>query len=270
MAKPIIFTDLDGTLIDFKTYSFERTKDTVEKLTQKGIPIVFCSSKTRVEQAYYRKALKNEHPFITENGSAIFVPSGYFNFDFDYQKEIENYKVIELGVDYKTIRKTIESAREKTKVANFGYADLDLEEISSIIKLAPEAAKRASTRDYTETIIKGDVTSPAFEEFKEELLQNNLICVSGGKYHTVMGKQSDKGKAVEKLASLYRKAFGEVLTIGLGDSANDQPLLKVVDQGYLVQKPGNYWEDMDIDGLNKINGIGPEGWVLATSPLLVK
>ncbi|MBX2842712.1 MAG: mannosyl-3-phosphoglycerate phosphatase [Flammeovirgaceae bacterium] len=268
MGKPIIFTDLDGTLIDFKTYSFERIKDTVEKLTTKGIPIVFCSSKTRVEQAYYREALNNDHPFITENGSAIFVPKDYFNFQFDFQKVIGNYKVIELGVDYDTIRKTIIAARENTKVVNFGYADLTLEEISSIIKLPDEAAKRAATRDYTETIIKGDVSSSAFEAFKEELLNNNLVCVSGGKYHTVMGKQSDKGKAVEKLASLYQQAFGEITTIGLGDSANDQPLLRTVDKAFLVQKPGNYWEEMEIDGLNKVRGIGPEGWVISTSFLI--
>ncbi len=47
MKKLIIFTDLDGTLLDLHTYSFEKSLPGLGLLRQKNVPLVFCSSKTR-------------------------------------------------------------------------------------------------------------------------------------------------------------------------------------------------------------------------------
>ncbi|MDW7693077.1 mannosyl-3-phosphoglycerate phosphatase [Flammeovirgaceae bacterium SG7u.111] len=267
-TNPIIFTDLDGTLLDFKTYSFDVTKGTVEKLTELGIPVVFCSSKTRVEQEVYRKALGNAHPFITENGSAIFIPEGYFAFDFKFHQEADGYKVVELGETADFIRAQIKLAREESGNVNFGYADLTIAEISEITTLDLEASKRAASREYSETILKGDVSSEQFGRFKDVLEQKGLACVSGGKFHTVMGLKSDKGKAVEILAGLYRKQLGEITTLGLGDSANDGPLLRAVDKPYLVQKPNGTWQAIEFEGLEKVAAIGPAGWNEAVAGLL--
>ncbi|MBI5025340.1 MAG: HAD-IIB family hydrolase [Nitrospirae bacterium] len=76
----IIFTDLDGTLLDYHTYSFEKAGPAIELLKKKDIPLVICSSKTRAEIEYYRKKLGNHHPFISENGGGIFIPKDYFKF----------------------------------------------------------------------------------------------------------------------------------------------------------------------------------------------
>jgi len=64
----IFFTDLDGTLLDHDTYSFEKAHQALEILRKKNIPLVLCTSKTRTEIGFYRKILKNSHPFISENG----------------------------------------------------------------------------------------------------------------------------------------------------------------------------------------------------------
>jgi len=78
MEIPIIFTDLDGILLDYSTYSFEQAKPALQLVAQSDIPLVICSSKTRKEIEYYRKKLDNNHPFISENGGGIFIPKGYF------------------------------------------------------------------------------------------------------------------------------------------------------------------------------------------------
>ena len=38
MKKPIVFTDLDGTLLDYSNYSFEKTLPALEILRQKTFP----------------------------------------------------------------------------------------------------------------------------------------------------------------------------------------------------------------------------------------
>src|SRR4030042_5645191 len=93
--KVIIFTDLDGTLLDRDTYSFAPAQPALDMIRKKGIPLVFSSSKTRAEMELYRERAGNDHPFIAENGGAVFVPSHYFSFRFPYDRERDGYRVFE-------------------------------------------------------------------------------------------------------------------------------------------------------------------------------
>jgi mannosyl-3-phosphoglycerate phosphatase len=96
-----------------------------------------------------------------------------------------------------------------------------------------------------------------------------LSIVSGGKFHTVTGAGADKGAAVKRLNNLYREKYGEIVTIGLGDSANDAPLLAAVDHGYLLQKPGGVWQEMAVEGVERVAAVGPAGWRLAVEEWLI-
>ncbi len=268
MENIVIYTDLDGTLIDFEDYSFEVTATLVRKLEGIGVPVVFCSSKTREEQAYYREAIGVKAPFITENGSAIFIPQDYFPFTIEFDSQIDDYLVVELGTNRENILKELEEARKKSGAKVFGYADLGIDEISQILKLDKKASQRAATRDYSETLIKGDKSTKAFKEMTALLEKAGLQCNAGGKFHTVISKKSDKGKAVKKLHQLYKRQFPKMISVGLGDSANDLPLLQSVDRPFLVQKPGNWWDDLQAPNLVKVPAIGPKGWVEAVKGLL--
>ena len=97
--------------------------------------------------------------------------------------------------------------------------------------------------------------SKALEKIKEV----GLNCAHGGRFCDVMGG-NDKGKAVAIVSNLYRKLWGEIETVGLGDSLNDLPMLFVVDIPILVQKRDYTWENMTVPHLRKVQGVGPEGW----------
>ena len=75
-------------------------------------------------------------------------------------------------------------------------------------------------------------------------------------YHYITGKD-DKAKAVKELIKLYKRKFKTIKTIALGDSLNDLPMLKEVDDAYLVQKRDKSYEK---DKFKHAKGIGPEGW----------
>src|SRR5574337_76081 len=93
-AYLLIFTDLDGTLLDHKTYSFDPAQEALNEVEQRGIPLILCTSKTRTEVERLRRALNNHHPFIVENGGAVFIPIDYFSFVHPYQREVDGYGVI--------------------------------------------------------------------------------------------------------------------------------------------------------------------------------
>jgi len=83
----VVFSDLDGTLLDHDTYSFDDARPALERLGHAGVPLVLCTSKTRAEVEPLREALDNDSPFIVENGGAIMIPDGYFSVEIDVPLE---------------------------------------------------------------------------------------------------------------------------------------------------------------------------------------
>jgi len=264
--KLVVFTDLDGTLLDRETYSYEKALPMMNYLRQEGVPIIFCSAKTRAEQEVYRQKLGITDPFIVENGGAIYIPYGYFPFDFYYHKTVGRYFVIELGMPYHEVRVILEQIRSELALDFKGFWDMSPEEVAAETGLDLDAAQRAKEREYDETVkLEG---SP--EEIKGVL---NAIRGAGlsyaheGAYYDVM-KGNDKGKAATILIELFRRKLDKIQTIGLGDSLNDQLLLSTVDIPILVKKPGGQWEEMDLPSLRRMEGIGPEGWRQAIEELI--
>lgn len=70
----LVFTDLDGTLLNHHNYSVEAALPCIQKLHQLDIPVIFNTSKTFHESVELQKLLQINAPFIVENGSSIYIP----------------------------------------------------------------------------------------------------------------------------------------------------------------------------------------------------
>ena len=264
--KPVIFTDLDGTLLDLETYSYDAALPSIGHLRSQEVPIIFCSAKTRAEQEVYRKELQLNDPFIVENGGAVFISQGYFPFDFEYHKAEDGYQVIELGIPYHRIREILTQIRDDTGLNFRGFGDMSAEEVASLTSLDLEAAQRAKAREYDETLnLEG--TPDEINRVLNAIKKTGLNYASGGRYYDVTGP-NDKGKATRILIDLFCSKLGQIETIAIGDSPNDLPMLSAVDIPVLVQKPGGIWEEIDIPHLHRVEGIGPEGWARAVEEII--
>ena len=264
-AKTVIFTDLDGTLLDPVTYSCELAVPLVKRLRDTGIPIIFCSSKTRPEQEVYRRKLGIGEPFIVEDGGAIFINRGYFPFTYEYHRVFRSYHVIELGMPYRAIREKLKEVAEKSNLAILGFGDMNAVDIADITGLDVKSAKLAKKREYEETLNLGG-TEQEVELILNNIKEAGLKWSKGGRFYSVSGG-SDKGKATRIVISLFEKKLGKIKTIGIGDSFNDVAMLYEVDFPVLVQKSGDYWEEIDLQSLYRVSGVGPEGWVQAIKEL---
>lgn len=280
--KQIIFTDLDGTLLDFETYSYEKSLAAINRLKKNDIPIIFCSAKTRAEQEIYRRELGLVHPFIVENGGAIFIPRAYFPFSFDYHKAVGDLLAIELAIPYSRVRKLLAKISDENDFRFRGFGDMSAAEVAEITGLNLEFAELAKHREYDEPVViavsqspehsegeakQSRITPEDIDKFLAKLGEAGLNWAYGGRLYHVMGG-GNKGKAVEILSGLYRKMWGEIRTVGLGNSLNDLPMLSQVDIPILVQKRDYSWEDINLPRLRKVQGVGPEGWSRAIVPIL--
>ena len=71
-TKIMVFSDLDGSFLEPKTYSFKHAKRGLRELRVKNIVPVFVSSKTCKEISSLQEISGLYGPLICENGAAIF------------------------------------------------------------------------------------------------------------------------------------------------------------------------------------------------------
>ena len=258
MPKTVIYSDLDGTLLDHNSYSFKAAVDALDLIRSKNIPLILCTSKTRKEIELYRRQLDNDSPFISENGGGIFIPEDYFSTDYNYEKKIDGYKVIALGTARKELSNALKSISDKTGIQIRGFSDMKVEEIAQLTNLEANIAQLAMERDYSEPFVIEEEKDAATIE--EEINLIGYMHTRGGRFHHILGG-NDKGKAVKILTNIYKSEFGDIKTVGIGDSLNDLPMLQTVDIPIIVQKPsGSYEPGIKLSNLVHADGIGPSGW----------
>jgi mannosyl-3-phosphoglycerate phosphatase len=254
----VVFTDLDGTLLDQATYSFEPARPALDALGAAGVPVVLCTSKTRAETERWRRSLDNAHPFIVENGGAVVIPEAYFGPGLGYDKRDGGYGIIEFGLPYAELRRALGLIREATGLPLRGFGDMSLAEIAERCGLSLEEARAAASREYDEPFIGADPRSLGAVAREAEAC--GLQVVSGGRFHHLVGG-SDKGRAVRVLRGLFERGGTTIRAVGLGDSPNDESMLREVDVPILVRRPdGTHAESVHLPGLVIAPGQGPDGW----------
>ncbi len=265
----IIFTDLDGTLLDTETYSFQPAAYALQEIADRLIPLVIISSKTGTEIECIRHALNNQHPFISENGGGLFIPEGYFPFPFPvpYSRRTAEYLIVDIGVPYTRLTAFLDKMTRDHSLPIRGFHSLSVEEISRLAGLSVDAASRAKVRGYDEPFLfEGDRAQ--WDRLEEAVTAEGLALTRGGRFHHVSGPH-DKGTAAGILIDGYRRLYENALFVGLGDAANDLPFLRLVDRPVLVQRPdGTYETAADIQGLSYTRRPGPEGWGEAVRALI--
>lgn len=271
MIQKIIFTDIDGTILD-NTGEYGETPKLISSLIKNNIPVILCSAKTLAEQNRVRKQIGLTDPFIVENGGAIVIEKEYFDLsqimkDYPVKERDGNY-IIELGKPATKIREILNDIRKNFNISFRGVADISIQELSNIAKLSTESAKEMAHREYGETILQ--IEKRDLDRLTRIARERNLSLIHGGRFFDVtMG--NDKGKAVEILVDLFKKKYDYNVTFfGVGDSENDASMLELMDHPLLVQKYDGSWSNIRVNRIIKVPGIGPKGWALAYNDIFTK
>lgn len=275
MPNLIVYTDLDGSLLDGTTYSYTAAIPALTALREQGIPLILVSSKTRAEMEPLRQRLDHRDPFIVENGGAVFIPQGLFDFPLDRMRTRSPYQVIEFGLPYHLLRDVLKQIEEAVDTPLQGFGDLSIDAIMQVTGLPHAEAVLAKQREYDEPYLLHGPQA-LVEEVCRHIVTRGLRWTKGGRLFHLMGG-NDKGQAASVLLRCYhrqQRLRGEadrIETVGIGDSMNDAPLLALVDHPILVQKPdGSYDPDIHFSGMIRAPGIGPVGWNEAVLELLAQ
>jgi len=270
-ARHLIFTDLDGTLLDHQTYSWAAAEEALAEIARQRVPLIFVTSKTRAELEVLREKLGHAHPFITENGGGIFIPLGYFNLRIEGAQRVGRYDCLALARPYAQVVAALEEIAEETGVSVVGFHHMTAKEIAQNTGLPVRDAERARQRDFDEPFFFAGATEQAAQEFIRVAQRRGMEVTRGGRFwHLAAG--SNKGRGVRHLAELYRRALHSRLrTVGLGDSPNDLPMLAAVDQAFLLpQAHGGFDPEVmaRLPHVVRAAEPGPAGWNQAVLQIL--
>ncbi len=260
----IVFSDLDGTLLHLQTYSSEAARPALEALKSRGIPLVFCTSKTRSEVEFWRERLGNAHPFIVENGGAIFIPEGYFGRPLRGAARRDGYEVVEFGKPYEQVVAHLRSASAESGCQVLGFNDMTVAEISIRTLLPVQQAELAKRREYDEPFV---ILGQGTHSLLRALEQRGGRWTRGDRFYHATGN-NDKAQAVRCLAELYRKRHGNIETLGIGDGHNDIAFLGAVDVPIIIRSAFAAELRKAVPNSRVTQAPGPHGWNEAVLEIL--
>jgi mannosyl-3-phosphoglycerate phosphatase len=264
----IVVTDLDATLLDEHTYSWAPATDAIRALATAGVPLVLCSSKTRVEMQPLAAAIGATAPLIVENGGAIIGrrDDGFVWPDTARQNG-DDVELI-LGERRDALAPALTELAAATAVAVEPLSQMTVERLVELTGLSPESARLARAREFSEPFT---TTSPAAAVNRLGTLAEarGLRVTRGGRFWHLTGA-TDKGRAVRILAGMYGAPGRAVRVAALGDAPNDREMLAAADVAIIVPRAGG--PDARLVRLVPEARIapkaGPAGWNAAVLRLL--
>jgi mannosyl-3-phosphoglycerate phosphatase len=253
----LIFTDLDGTLLDHDTYGWEAARPALDRLRRQGIPWVLVTSKTRAEVEFWRRCLDNEHPFIVENGGAACVPLEYFPYAVRGGKRRGDYEAFEWGTPYEELIADLQRASQTSRCRVRGFHEMTPEEVGRLCDLPLEQAVLAKQREYDEPFLILDPVGAG--ALGAAIGGRGKQWTRGGRFWHILGA-NDKALAVGALSALFKQGNAPVRTIGLGDGLNDVSFLNVVDAPVLIRSPQAAELKARVPRGVVTDRAGPAGW----------
>ena len=258
--KILIFTDLDGSLLNRDTFKFDEIKKYLKELISKGVYIIPNTSKTEKEILEFNNELGSSLPYISENGSAI---NGLDLLNSNLPKELilSREKDNLIKIFEKSVPVNLQS---KCK----WLSGMDKKKQSLIFGLEDKQLKMALDRKYTIPFIfegsKGDRN-----QLSKIVKKIGLVLQEGGRVINLTDKVN-KAKALQVFVRFFKKNNKNVKTIAVGDNYNDLDMLKISDFPCLVFNDKFTLDQIPINNLIITNKPSPEGWADVIKMALVK
>jgi mannosyl-3-phosphoglycerate phosphatase len=258
MKKLLVVTDLDGSLLDERSYEVGPAAEALLRLAAAGVPLVLASSKTKAEMEQLAGLLPGPPPLalIVENGGAIVRRTGG-----------GTRQTTVLGTSHPRLVEALGEIARAAGARLAGFSALPPAELVRLTGLSPEDVERGKCREYDEPflLVEGDLARVA-----AATASLGLRLHQGGRFLHLTGA-TDKGRAFRVLLGLLAADGGDFYTVGLGDAPNDVPLLEAVDEPILVPRPdGRVHEQLRraFPQAAEAPAPGPTGWNAVVSAVL--
>ena len=233
--RVVVVTDIDDSLLEPGARPLPSERAALDLLARRGVPLVINSSRTHAEIERIQETLRLLTPSISEHGSALFIPPGYFSSIPDRAARAVSGHVIEFGRPYHEVVDAVRITGRELGVEIVGFADLTIEDAARELGVTDVEAQLAKLREYTELIRIADGTDARRSHVLNALRRRGLRCWPTGRHHLVTATR-DRAESLLTLKALWRHAWGEPpYIVGLGNTEDDVSWLQYADEAVIVQ-----------------------------------
>lgn len=248
----IVFSDLDGTLLDHRNYSHSAAAPALARLRHLEIPLILASSKTAAEITPLRKELGfSDCEAIVENGSGILEAVDEASDEGD---------ATETG--YHAICQALERLPPCLRAQYKGFGDWSAQEVSDLTGLSISDAANARKRRFSEPgLWLGSEADKA--RFVEAVTAMGLIVQQGGRFLT-LSFGGNKAERMMEIAARHSRQGMTPFIVALGDAGNDLAMIEQADLGVIIPNPAHSGippcEGEATGRIVRAEAAGPEGW----------
>jgi len=250
----MVFSDLDGTLIDHDTYDHSPALPALAALNGLSAGLVLASSKTAPEMSRLRREIGAEAwPAIIENGAGVLPP---------FVTECAD------AGQYDAVRSALDRVPKELRTLFCGFGDVSSLQLVQMTGLSPEGAALAQKRSFSEPGTWSG-TSDQKGAFLGALAEQGVSAQQGGRFLT-LSLGTNKVDQMRALIDTYQPRH----TIALGDAPNDIEMLEHADIGIVVANPARApLPELRTESAGRIvrtKAAGPAGWNLAVLDVIAR
>jgi predicted mannosyl-3-phosphoglycerate phosphatase (HAD superfamily) len=208
---------------------------------------VLCSSQTRAELELRQQDLGIRHPFVSESGSAAFIPLHYFGFDVPSGRKIAGYDTVEFGSSYEDVARRLHRVAARLRIEIVAFSDMSVDEVARDCGLPLLHARLAKLREYQEVFRLREPHTRARTRLRKALQAARLQCVERGRYDYV-GDAVSATRGVGLLMSLYRRVWRSIFTVAVVPETAVDSLHSLVDYPVRIPREGLAFGAPDVTG----------------------
>ena len=166
----------------------------------------WCSVRARVSpsSSRFNKNLGIRHPFVCENGGALFIPRTYVDFAVPHAREIAGYQAVEFGRPYAEVVDALRRTADQTAIDIVGFSDMSVDEVARECQITLLHARLAKLREYDEPFRIVDPNPKARARLLKALSATRLQCSRLDHLDRVGGVVA-REMVMKRLCSLVRR-----------------------------------------------------------------
>lgn len=245
MTRVVLFSDVDGTLLD-AAGRYAMGPLALQPYLP-ALQIVLASSRTVGELVPVQRDLGIAGPVVAENGAVVACPAvsagNLIGEAATYNGEA--WVVVRLGVPADRLRQQLRDAAQRT---NTSLVEQDT--------VSPGLDRRCSVLFGPAAGASETSLAPVVADLRA----HGLTVASGGSWQALTGT-ADKGSGAAAL--LHHLGSETPPTVAaVGDEDNDVPLLRTVGRGYVIRRADGTWhpELAALPGVTRLSARGIRGW----------
>ncbi len=246
-ARGVVYSDLDGTLVDSKTFEpGPGVEAMIEELAGSRVLVIPVTSKTAAEVMRLGDRLPLAPLAIVEGGAVLMIGG----------------KDPELAGPGRSslVEKLEQLQREGWPIT--GVSQMDVDTVCQVSGLDRTGALRAMDRLGSEPFVINEGEHVDAAALSLRIKELGATTVRGDRFWHLLGAGIGKGTAVGKLEDQF-PGLKTIPRAGIGDAWNDVPMLCWVDHGFLL---GSLVADEEIPcSLTRIPEMGPPGFIQAVT-----